>query len=78
MQRDASRPVSLTSARVHRDFCGYALDEARLTYCGQPSLYRFRMQDWPAWRFGCVCAEHARIVRTWSGLQVIHTRRAAR
>jgi hypothetical protein len=31
------------------------------------------MTDWPGWRYGCVCPEHALIVRRWDGLQWIRT-----
>lgn len=75
--RDVMRPIPETPIRVPKDECGFCVDEARQVQCGKPSLYRFRMANWPSHRFGNSCAEHAQIVRYWEGLEFMRTRRRA-
>ncbi len=69
-----TEPIAATLATptVPRTQCGYVVDGAT-TPCGAQAAYRFRMTDWPAWRYGCTCPPHALVVRGWEGLAWMRT-----
>jgi hypothetical protein len=36
------------------------------------------MKDWPSWRFGVTCPEHALTVRRWDGVEWMRSLEASR